>query len=221
MNLPTKPMRAMASIVVALSFAIALAAPQAARAQASECGELEPPYGLPGPWDYRVAQKKQLQTVESFHFTPDVESLRKGATAVYVGADIHYVLTVIPNHHRALMAMLNLGVKTKSARPPGAGFPIYCYFERAMRFQPDDATVRMLYGIYLLKSGDAKGGVREMEVAKEARPDDANLLYNLGLAYFDLADYPRSLDYAKQAYAQGFPLPGLRNKLKAAGKWKD
>jgi hypothetical protein len=37
--------------------------------------------------------------------------------------------------------------------------------------------------------------------------------------YFDMKDYGKAVEYAKKAYDLGFPLAGLRNKLKQAGKW--
>jgi hypothetical protein len=39
--------------------------------------------------------------------------------------------------------------------------------------------------------------------------------------YFDLKDYDKSLEHAQIAYAQGFPLPGLKHKLQKAGKWRE
>jgi tetratricopeptide (TPR) repeat protein len=52
-------------------------------------------------------------------------------------------------------------------------------------------------------------------------PDDAVVNYNLGLLYADRKDYEQALPYAEKAYALGFPLPGLKKKLVAAGKWQD
>ena len=55
----------------------------------------------------------------------------------------------------------------------------------------------------------------------EQEPQNANAHYNLGLAYFETGDYDTALAKARQARALGFPLPGLADKLKAKGKWKD
>ena len=191
-----------------------------------ECGELVAPPGLPGPYDYRMAGSdaqiaKQLDYVRQFHFTPDVEALRKGATSTSIGADLHFALMVFPNHHRALLTMSKLSLKEKGRRPQGTGYPVNCYFDRALRFRPDDAAVRLIYGIHLLKLGQAKDAIRELEATREAMPEDANIQYNLGLAYFDIGDFAQSLQCAKKAYALGFPLPGLRDKLKRAGEWRD
>ena len=59
--------------------------------------------------------------------------------------------------------------------------------------------------------------MRELEQAAKLLPDNAEVNYNLGLIYFDRKDYQTSQSYAKRAYAGGFPLPGLRRKLAAAG----
>jgi hypothetical protein len=49
----------------------------------------------------------------------------------------------------------------------------------------------------------------------------AELNYLLGLVQFDLKDYTAAREAAKNAYALGYPLPGLKRKLAAAGQWAD
>jgi hypothetical protein len=205
-------------LTAALALCAALAGPAAADLG---CGELTPPAGLPGPYDYRNPPKQQLEFVTRFHFTPDVEALRKGASSVNIGGDISFALMIFPNHHRALVAMSRLAQKLKTPQPPGAVYPVDCYFERAVRFRPDDMMVHGILGMHLLQTGNVKDAIRELETARAALPDDANVAYNLGLAYFDARDYGKSLENAKRAYALGFPLPGLRDKLRRAGKWSD
>jgi hypothetical protein len=51
--------------------------------------------------------------------------------------------------------------------------------------------------------------------------DNPNTNYNIGLIYFDLKDYEKSLSFAQRAYGSGLPLPGLRDKLKRVGKWEE
>jgi len=173
-----------------------------------------------GPFDYRTASEKNKQLVEGSHFTRDVEMLRSGNRGL-LGGDISYTLTAFPNHPRALLSMMRLGEREKTERPRGARFTVACYFARAVRFAPDDGSVRVLYGIYLSKRGAKTEAVEQLEAAQELIGDDPNLHYNLGLAYFDLKDYDKSQLHAKKAYEHGFPLPGLRDKLKQAGKWRD
>ena len=45
------------------------------------------------------------------------------------------------------------------------------------------------------------------------------LQYNLGLIYLELKQPDLAMERAKVAYDLGSPLPGLKNKLKALGKW--
>lgn len=182
-----------------------------------ECGELQNSYG---PFDYRT-QKAQLQIVEGAHFLPYVENLSRGSTASAPGADIDYTLRASPNHHRALLSMMNLARKEKRDKPIGSRYTIACWLDRAERFAPDDAMVKTLYGSYLLLGGRSQEGVKKLERARELAGNNANIHYNLGLAYFDLMDYEKALASAHKAYELGFQLPGLRNKLERVGKWRE
>jgi len=183
-----------------------------------DCGFLKNHFG---PFDYRSAPPEQRQLVEGTHFTPKVESLAGGNTTISAGGDMGYTLNVFPNHHRALMALIKLSEKEKTDKPRDMQYTVACRFDRAERFRPDDATVKMLYGIYLMRKGKMQAAAEKLEQANALAGEDANILYNLGLAYFDLKQYDKALTNAHAAYALGFPLPGLRDKLKRAGKWSD
>ena len=185
--------------------------------RASEmCGALENHYG---PFDYRT-DKGKLTIVEQAHFTPSVESLTRGNTST-IGDDLAYTLRTFPNHHRALIAMMNLGFKLKTERAPGASHTVGCFFDRALRFRPDDPTVRMIYANYLSRHGKKDDAIKQLEIAQSLGASNANLDYNMGLAYFEVGDYEKSLGFAHRAYKGGFNLPGLKNKLVKAGKWRD
>ena len=190
----------------------------AAGAQVEECGSLRNHYG---PWDYRTAPKTELEIVESAHFTRDVETLRRGSTSMSIGADISYTLRVFPNHHRALVAMTKLARREGKPIPAGSQYSINCWFVRAIQYQPNDAQVRVIYGIELLRAKKTDDAVKQFEMAQNLAGDDANVHYNLGLAYFDLKEYDKSLEHAKKAYELGFTLPGLKSKLQKTGKWRD
>lgn len=208
-----------AKALAAVAVAVACHAPAPiAHAQAISglCGPLENAFG---PFDYRTATPFQKQLVEGAHFTPDVEMLRRGVSS-HIGGDIDYTLRAFPNHPRALYAMTRLGQRHKGGRPPGAKYPVECYYDRAVRFQPDDAAVRVLYAIYLIdrnRSSEARVHLEQAELGA----NDPQIAYNLGLAYFDLKEYRRSLEFAHRAYASGIAVQGLRDKLTRAGKWKD
>jgi tetratricopeptide (TPR) repeat protein len=182
------------------------------------CGELANAFG---PFDYRSASEEDRRLVNGAHFTEQVETLKSGKTTNWPGGDIDYTLRAFPNHPRALLAMMNLSFKEKRLKPNSAHWPVECYFDRAERFRGDDAYVKLLFGIYLLKVGRNQEAITKLEAAEKLQSDDPNLYYNLGLAYFDLKNYDKALHYAHEAYALHFPLPGLREKLKRVGAWKD
>lgn len=171
-----------------------------------------------GPFDYRT-QREKLPVVENIHFNKDVEGLRRGQSSSNIESDIEFVLRYFPNHHRALDAMGRLSVKRNVARLRYASLPTECYYVNAIAFAPDDPKVRLVYGIYLSKTGKARDALAQFHEAERLGANDANTYYNLGLMYLHVKDYGNALEYAKKAYGQGFPLPGLRDKLKAAGKW--
>ncbi|MHB1360566.1 MAG: tetratricopeptide repeat protein [Rhodocyclaceae bacterium] len=192
--------------------------PMQARGGEINCGSLRNHYG---PFDYRTASAETRQLVERVHFTPKVELLRGGENWMNPSQDLSYTLGVFPNHHRALMSLINYAKKTKSEHPDGMKISVACRFDRAERFAPEDAVVKSLYGVYLMHKGLKSEAAKKLEDALQLAGDNANTHYNLGLAYFDLKDYDKSLASAHKAYQMGFHLPGLRSKLEKAGKWKD
>ena len=81
--------------------------------------------------------------------------------------------------------------------------------------------VKVLHGIFLMRIGQKSGAVSKLEQAANLDQSNANIQYNLGLAYFDVGNYVAARESARRAYSAGFPLPGLREKLKRAGKWRE
>jgi tetratricopeptide (TPR) repeat protein len=184
------------------------------------CGELHG--GHYGPFDYldRFNLEKQLNVVERFHFTPNVENLIKGNTGS-IGGDLNYTLHAWPNHHRALASLARLSIREKSTRFHGLKYPVECYFDRAIRFNSADAKARAIYGGYLSHNGRIKEAIEQLEIAVKLEPDNVTALYNLGLMYFKQKQYKKANDYAQKAYGFDFPLQGLKNKLIKAGKWQE
>ncbi|QGZ37811.1 TPR repeat protein [Pseudoduganella flava] len=164
--------------------------------------------------------RSRLDVVERFHFTPQVERLERGQSG-YIGGDIGYTLEHFPNHHRALTSLSRLALREKSSRPKGSKYTIECYFDRAIRYRPDDARVRAIFGSYLLALGQQDAALAQLEEAARLEPRNATNQYNLGLVYVLKQDYPKAREAAKLAYELGFPLPGLKNKLVAAGQWQN
>ncbi len=188
---------------------------------APHCGELDSP-GQYGPYDYTNSSDRstRLPVVEGHHFTPDVEKLIKGNTGP-LGGDLDYTLRAFPNHHRALAAMGKLIVREKTPKANGAKYSAECYFDRAMRFKPSDGAVRAIYSNHLLKLGRSDEALVQLKEAVNLEPENPTTNYNLGLLYVQKKDYEQAKVYAKKAYDLGFPLPGLKNKLMAAGKWEE
>lgn len=181
------------------------------------CGSL---YGLGiGPLDYQTAQGTDtIKLVESAHFTPGVESLTKGSTGSF-GGDLDYTLRAYPNHYRALATMSRLQFKEKKTQPYGAHWPVACYFERALRWRPNDANVKLVYGIHLFKDGKHKESVAQLDQAIGLGLDTGNAHYNLALALYETGNLQESVRHAVRAYRLGFSLPALKTKLQKAGKW--
>jgi Tfp pilus assembly protein PilF len=179
-----------------------------------DCGTLTNAYG---PFDYRDAQNRaeKIPIVERHHFNSDVESLRRGQTGHIMG-DLDYTLRAVPNHPRALasVARYQLG---------GGAHEGYrtadCYFDRALRFTPDDGTVRLMFGTYLHRKKDYEGAQQQYQAALGLMPDSPEVHYNFALLWLDLDQIDKARTEAIQAYRLGHPLPGLKNKLKRRGVW--
>jgi uncharacterized protein (TIGR02996 family) len=116
---------------------------------------------------------------------------------------------------------MKYGEKTKSPQPPNATYPVECYFVRAIRFQRDDTTVRMLYATFLQKAGRKQEADAQLESAAELAKDNAFTHYNIGLIYLDGKNYEGALREAHRADALGFPRTELKDRLQAAGKWHE
>ncbi len=187
-----------------------------AQEQRVGCGDLANAYG---PYDYTdaVHRRDNLPIVEHFHFTESVESLRQGRSDTIAG-DLDYTLRAFPNHHRALHAMARYQID--NPRPDSRYYTADCYFDRAMRWRPEDAQVRMIYGIYLNKKGDRTAALAQYKSALALEPESPEINYNAGLLYVELKDYAAARTHAHKAYAAGYPLPGLRNRLKRLGAWE-
>lgn len=202
-------------VVIALS-----SIPSAATAAQKKlyCGELKNAFG---PFDYteRSNLRGKLSIVEGHHFTDRVENLLGGSTSSTPAGDLDYTLRAWPNHHRALISLFKYSIREKSTRIPGLKWSVECYFDRAIRMNMKDVQVRSIYSAFLTHHNRNKEALEQLQVAADLEPDNATILYNLGLMYFKQKNYGKASHYAKQAYARDFPLPGLKNKLIRAGKW--
>lgn len=197
--------------------------PAQAQGLPSDCGTLD---NAVGPFDYNDpihlnpgAGVDYLGLVNGAHFTPDVENLIRGMSSVDPLDDLDYTLRAFPNYHRALYAMARyhlLHGLNKKGR-----YTVDCWFERAIAFVPTDPQVRLIYGIFLARIGKRDAAVTQYTMALQLGGNMPEAHYNLGLVYTDLGKYEVANEHAVRAYELGYPLPGLRNRLIAAGVWKE
>jgi tetratricopeptide (TPR) repeat protein len=183
----------------------------------SVCGSLANAYG---PFDYADPEmrRSRLPIVEIAHFNNDVASLKRGLSGTVLD-ELDYTLRAFPNHHLALDAMARLHEREGTNRIRGARYSLECWFERAQRLNPRDGVVRMVFGVHLMRTGKLEDAEKALVEARELNPDSAEAHYNLGLLYVRRGKYPEARDAAERAYSLGFPLPGLRDQLKAKGHW--
>jgi tetratricopeptide (TPR) repeat protein len=173
-----------------------------------------------GPFDYltRSNYPKELHLVESTHFLPNMENLLsfQNHTGHLVG-DLDYTLRAWPNHHRALNSIMRYKLLYPRKRNPLS--PVECYFQRGINFSPDDATLRMLYAIFLQKTNHKNSAETQYKIAIELSPKNPVIRYNYGLFLFKQKQYPLAQQQAVLAYDANFPLSGLKNKLKRVKYW--
>jgi hypothetical protein len=213
---------------------------QAAFAHGEDCGVPGDQPGRYGPFDYRdrARLKSELSVVEVHHFTAYMEETalygfssrpavvieeQRGGRELIAG-NFDYTLYAFPNHYPALHAM---GVWQLRLREAGASIEevqrtwgvrsAECYFERAILMAPDDGMTYLAYGVFLHKAKQADEAQKKYARAIELMPDSPEAAYNLGLLYFDLADYDKAAALAARAYELGYPLQGLRRKLERVG----
>ncbi len=176
-----------------------------------------------GPYDYRSASNETRLVVERVHFTQGIEMMVKPGTTTMgnMAQDVAYTLHVFPNHHRALITFSRLAERHKSDPPPGASRTVECYFDRAVRFRPDDTVARMLYAQFLDRKQRRPEALRQLDVAAGHAKDNPISHYNLGLVYLEMGAADKALQHAHQALALGWPKTELKERLKAAGHWRD
>lgn len=176
-----------------------------------------------GPYDYILRKKYdyELYLVEQAHFNSYVEQLIRGANKTNeLGWDIDYTLRAFPNHHRALYTVLRYRMRHGKYRH-GTLAPPECYFQKAIHFNPEDGTTRMIYGILLHKLGNKSEALQQYQKAHELQPHDAQTTYNLALLLTELGHYDEALEHAHHLYKNKFPLTGLKTKLQKKGAWKE
>ncbi|HSV51247.1 MAG TPA: tetratricopeptide repeat protein [Burkholderiaceae bacterium] len=208
------------SVLAAAGLAATLAGtgPAFGQAASQACGSIANAFG---PFDYRTERGQNLRLVEGAHFTASVESLVRGNTSVSPAGDLDYTLRAFPNHHRALMSAMRYGEKHKSPQPRDLRYSVECYFDRALRFRPDDSIVRMIFATFLSRNERNPEAIKQLEHATELAKDNPFTHYNIGLIYLEIKAYDKALVQAHKAYGLGFTQTALKDGLLAAGKWSE
>jgi Flp pilus assembly protein TadD len=94
--------------------------------------------------------------------------------------------------------------------------------KRALKAQPKDP--RPYLGLSVLYRDLGRSDLaREilLEGNEALAGDSIEIHYNLGLLYAEAREYDLAVEHAKKAYEGGYPLPGLADKLRRAGRWQD
>ncbi|WJG10453.1 hypothetical protein [Aliiglaciecola sp. LCG003] len=180
------------------------------------------------PFDYYAAETRQstgtyrgglLYLVESAHFTKKVRRLVEGNTSKQPG-DLLFVLGSIPNHPVALDAYARYEHEWNNSptfrQRMDTEEPKYdagCFFERAARIYTKDASTYLTWGIYHHRKGQYQQSLEKFLKAWDLAPESAEVAYNVGLAYTEVNDLPNAKKFAEKAYAMGYPLAGLKNKI--------
>lgn len=201
------------------------------RADVFDCGSLDQRFG---PWDYADPANSvptgadpmgRIKRVENVHFQPAMEALDLKLFSIdRLTGEFSYTLQLIPNNPRALLAISKLEKRAGGKLPQRAVTPTLpkitadCFFDRAIRFRPDDKAVRMVHGIHLHQRGKLKEALVEYELAESLGEASGNFYYNLGLLHADMRNWDKAYEYGVKAERGGLMLPGLRAKLEKAGR---
>ncbi len=219
-----KSMRSIMSLRISRPYLVAMliwCAPAGAQQATFEldCGD---PFnnGSIAPYDYNDPEARsnpsKIPIIEAAHFTSSVETLERGNTTVYVLGDLDFMLRSIPNHHRALYAAVRY--ELRAGKPDPNFRSAQCWLERAVRFRPQDGTVRMIYGVFLARTRRPEEALVQYKEALRLAPDSAETHYNIGLLYFEIGKRAEAKKHADIAYRLGYPLQGLRKKLASVSK---
>jgi tetratricopeptide (TPR) repeat protein len=173
-----------------------------------------------GPRDYRTASPEERATVEAFHFTPIIEAGIRGLNSTVAG-ELNFTLKALPNNHRALVTLTKIVMRAKSDRLLGFEWPGECYFNRAIRFRPDDTVVRMLYAQYLGQLKRREEALRQLQAAVSNAGGNGLTHYNAGLVALEVGEPKFAVEQARMALELGFPRRELVDKLAKAGHWSE
>jgi len=188
------------------------------------CGPPPPGHPTMGRRDYRARDlnrnnQRDWRFHEYYHLRPAEAQLRSGKNLQDgVMNNLHFVLHKVPNNEEALRILIEWdlagGSQERYALPR-------CYFAWARQFAPDDVVVWNYGAYYFMRKGETDRAEQWWQQTIHIDPDNAEAHYNLGLLALRQSDYDMARTHAWAAYANGYPLPGLRESLVRAGQWRD
>lgn len=92
--------------------------------------------------------------------------------------------------------------------------------QRGIHAQPKRAEAYVMLAVLDRKEHKLSEARDVLKQADEATAgSSAEIQYNLGLINLELGDATAAHANARAAYARGYPLPGLKNKLRKLGQW--
>lgn len=95
-------------------------------------------------------------------------------------------------------------------------------FKLAVHLHPTISDPYAAWALILRRHGERAKARQILEDGIAAtNGGNAEMHYLLGLVLAELEDYEPAMKHAKSAYELGYPLPGLKRKLKDAGHWRD
>ncbi len=161
-------------------------------------------------------ERQLLKDNERAHLGKALSNLKLGQRhrLKYAEADFNYILAIWPNHPKSLEGITQVALRL--GKPDLAEKR----FSKALATFPDVAETYALYGIFLYKQDNMARAIDNLEIALKLDPTSSQNHYLLGLSHFANKQFTQANHHAQKAYALGYPLPGLRNKLKRMGNWQ-
>jgi hypothetical protein len=92
------------------------------------------------------------------------------------------------------------------------------YLEAAIQAQPQEASAYIaLAAVYQRQKRYTQARTTLLAGDEATGGESAEIAYYLGMVSLELGDQAQAVEYARKAYAMGYPLPGLRRRIEAAG----
>lgn len=190
------------------------------------CGPAPPGHRIKGKRDYRardadVQNQRDFLAHEWAHIWPARARVNSGQNLDYeVMNNLDFVLTKVPNNEQALRILIDWDLMG-GRHHQGDYKPPACYFIWAAQFAPNDVVVWNYGGYYFHRKGDDRRAMLWWQEALAVDPHNPEVHNSLGLIAFEKGDYEQARLHAWTAYAAGYPLPTLREKLIGADQWQE